>query len=188
MELDELKSIWKKSTTATSDSSRENAPEVSRILETSRKGIGKVFAVEIVVAIVLYVGFVLMVVLSGLAIQSFIYKLIIITALFALPIYYRLYRSIRFLSDMDFSADLKSNLVQFLVHYKTSLRFYKWATYLMVIVILIFFFTDDSFIALSTSLKIGTMLYMAFVSVIVGPLVNRVYGKRIHAIEGLLAD
>lgn len=185
MELDDLKKDWKELQTV---SSNEDTPEILAIISRSRKSVRKIFAIEILIAVAIYIGFIIMVVIYGVAVPSYLYKVVMITLLLAIPIYYRLYRSIHFLENLNFGKDMKSMLTQFLIYYKNTMKIYKWGSYLMIIFIVIAFFTDKAFMELSTLFKTIFTAYLGLLSLTISPLVNRIYGRRIKGLEQLLVD
>ena len=187
MELDDFKSLWKQSE-LTLGKSAPDTEEILQIISRSRRGIQRAFLADILIATAVWFTFTLTVIFFRQTVQPFLYKLVLITVLFAIPVYYRLYRSIRFLNNIDFGKDIRTNLMEFLGYYKVTLQFYRWGTYFMMIAMLIVFFTDNSFLQLGFGIRSVVVLYMVIAFVFAVPLVKWMYGKKIASLELFLKE
>ncbi len=185
MELDDFKADWKRSEIVTSPVMKED--EIQRrvkAVERSRKGIRMAFLSEMAIVVVIY-GLILGIFLvTEAGIQSYMYKIIIVTLLAGIPTYYRLNKSQRWINTIDYSKDVRSNLVAFLAYYKTTLRVYLWSSYGTIIVLFILFFGDDEFMELNIYLKGGIVLYMIVFFLLTGPYIKRVYGGGWRRLRG----
>lgn len=184
MELDDLKEQWAKPDwNKAVDNDGKGAEEILAIIAKSKSGIRRIFSIELGVGIFMYILF------AGLAfwvkdsVEIFLYKLVGVITVFAIPIYYRIYQSIRLLETADYGKDMKSHLSTFLVHYKITMAIYQWGSYLMIIGCLAVFYTDNSFNHQSLTSKILITLYMFIAMFVTKPLVNRFYGRKVKSME-----
>ncbi len=187
MELDDFKSHWRHSA-KDDDKSLTDTQEILQIISRSKRGIQRAFLADILIATAVWLIFTLVVVFFRHIVMLFLYKMVFITVLFAIPVYYRLYKSIRFLHTIDFGKDIRTNLMEFLSYYKITLQFYLWGTYFMLFVMLGLFFTDDSFLQLPLWIKGVVVLYLALAFLFAGPLVRWMYGKKMESIERFMKE
>ncbi len=188
MELDDFKEKWKSPDIFDPQSvKKEDLQKKIDTIAKSNGGIRKAFLFEVLFMAITYVGFLLVVIFSS-HVQSFIYKLVIVTLLGAVPICYRLYKSQKWLNSIDYAKDIRTNLMAFSVYYKMTLRLYRLISYLVIILLLVLFYTDESFLDLQPWLKISIVSYMFLILLLTGPYINKVYGKRVDSIESFLND
>ncbi len=182
MELDDLKTIWKtpEANTIGDEYDRER---VMKIIQGSHRSIRRSFTSDIVVTLCLNLIFAITVMIFGGAIQNFLYKLVIVANLVSLPIYYRLYKSVQYLAHFDFGLDIRTSMSAFVDYYKRTLFLYKWATYGMIVGLLVLFSLDESFLALALWIKIMIVAYLLVFLVTAGWLLKKFYGGRIRRIE-----
>jgi len=185
MELDDLKQPWKEFHHQ-ADHNEGPSKEVSQIIGRSRNSLRKIFRIELLIGLTVCLAF-LIVAATGI-VFPFLYKMVAITLIVPIPIYYRLYQSIRFMERLDYGKDLKTTLTEFIAYYRTTIRIYKWGSYLMIFLIFIVFLTDSSFQQLNRWYQSATILYLGLVTLIVNPFVNRVYGSKLKSFELLLKD
>ena len=118
MELDDLKNAWK----AQSDPRNGGAQEkIQNIIRRSNRGLDRMLVWEggigggvLLIALLVYL-------IIPSSFTLFQVKLIVPVIIYAVPVFYRLVRSSRFLRQMDFSGDLRSTLSEFLKYYKKTL-------------------------------------------------------------------
>ena len=180
MELDDLKSAWKADQNQRSEAEEREA--ILQIIRRSDRGISKMLKWELGVAVLAALVYLIVIFYFDQRINSFHYKLIIPIVLFALPIYYRLYRSRESLRNMDYSGDIRSTLTTFLTDYKRTLLIYQWGTYAAFVMLAIVFATDQQFMALKFWLQAAVYAYLAVGTFLAGPLVRRLYGRKVKAI------
>lgn len=186
MELDDLKIIWKESRTKVTTSG-EPQVHILKAITQSEKRIQRVLTIEIVLTIILY-GLFFAAVFSIQNIPSYQYKLVIVVGLFAAFIFYRMYKSLRFLRRIDFGKNVHTTLIRFLLHYKITLKLYQWGGYFTILVLFLLFFTDSSFLELQLWVKGLIVVHLLITMLAVGPVVKRVYGRKIQSIERFLND
>ncbi len=114
------------------------------------------------------------------------YKIVVITFLGALGFCYRLYKAQKWISSIDYSKDILSNLNAFLAYYEKALKTYKRGSYLVFALLFIALATDKSFMMLAITVKAGVFLYCLVMLLLTGPYIKKVYGKRLTAIKALL--
>lgn len=184
MELDDLKEQWAKPDwNKAIDNDGKEAEKILAIISKSKRGIRKMLSIEMGIGVFMYVLFGVLAFWIKDDVEIFIYKLVGVITVFAIPIYYRIYQSIRLLETADYGKDMKSHLSSFLVHYKITMAIYQWGSYLMIIGCLTVFYTDSSFHRLSLVAKILITTYMIFALILTKPLVNRFYGRKVKAME-----
>lgn len=185
MELDDLKKTWSEQQPTTGGDDREL---VRQIIHRSHRGLRWNLWLEIALGIFTLVALVMMMVFFNERMSGFFYKLTIPLVLYAIPVYYRLYRSTQFLENMDFSGDVRSTLSQFLAYYTRTLRIYQWGAYAAIGVATVLLFTDPKFLTLGWDVKAKVLVYMVLVSILIAPLVKRFYSGKARAIREYLEE
>lgn len=183
MELDDFKESWKNARYVGKDSTEHDEKKIMEILSSSRKSFRKSLFIESLLSITIYVASIIVFILFGAMIGSYLFKLVIITTIFTIPVYYRMYSSYKFLKKIDYGSDIKSNLLKYLTYHKVSLQIYKWGVYFLVAVLVVVFLLDDTFMKLDFWVKSIIFGYFTFIILITGPLVSFMYGKRLKEIE-----
>jgi len=185
MELDDLKKTWSEQQPTVGGDDREL---IRRIIHRSHRGLRWNLRWELGMGIFTLVALVLMMVFFNERMSGFFYKLTIPLVLYAIPVYYRLYRSAKFLENLDFSGDVRSTLTKFLAYYTRTLRIYQWGAYAAIGVATALLFADTKFIALSWAVKGKVLAYMALVSILIAPLVKKFYSGKARAIREYLEE
>lgn len=109
----------------------------------------------------------------------------IVTAL-GIPVLIRLYRSIQWKRNPDYSQDIASYLNDRIKYFRKTLRLYLWASYGILIITAAFFFTDDSFNKLSLFLKCLIVAYLLVFAVLLRPYIKKMYGDKLTIMEELI--
>jgi hypothetical protein len=187
MELDDLKESWNARNSNYPPLQTADFQTMIKSIEKSKRGIRGVFFAELCIVLFIYLGF-LLVVFWGGDVKPFMYKLVVISLMGAIPIGYRLYRAQQMMHTLDFSRDIKSNLIGFLVYYKTTLGLYRWGSYALLALLLLVFFTDSSFHELDIAFQYGTAGYILLAMLLIGPYIKKVYGSKVKSIESFLND
>ncbi|NOS93992.1 MAG: hypothetical protein HOP30_18900 [Cyclobacteriaceae bacterium] len=188
MELDDLKAQWAKPDWNKAMSSGKEVDEIHTIITKSRSGIRKMFSIEMSVGIIMYVLFGALALWVKDGVELFLYKLVGVITGFAIPIYYRIYQSIRLLETTDYGKDMKTHLSAFLTHYKITMAIYQWGSYLMIIGCLTVFYTDDSFNQQSLMMKVLITIYMFIAMIITKPFLKRFYGRKVKSMEEFVSE
>ncbi|HWA32737.1 MAG TPA: hypothetical protein VG737_01340 [Cyclobacteriaceae bacterium] len=188
MELDDLKEKWKTATVQSPVTIKDVLAKKISAIERSGKGMRRVFYLEMVFVALVYAGFLWLVWAMGDLLMTYMYKLVITTAIATVPVGWRMYKAQKWINSMDYTIDMRSNMVAFLDYYKTSLRWYQWSTYIIIIVILALFFTDNDFIGLQSRVKVTVVIYLVAVFFLTEPYIRIVYGKRIPVFENFLRE
>ncbi len=184
MELDDLKAQWAKPDwNKATENDRKEVEEILAIIAKSKSGIRRIFSIELGVGLVMYLLFGAVAFWVKGSVEIFLYKLVGVITVFAIPIYYRIYQSIRLLETADYGKDMKSHLSAFLTHYKITMAIYQWGSYLMILGCLVVFYNDDSFNKQSVIFKILITVYMIIAMIITKPLVKRFYGRKVKSME-----
>ena len=184
MELDDFKTAWSKE--AMPALTRESLQQRINRVEKSGKKIRKSFVMELAIYAVIYLFFVVTIIIFNGAIQPFMYKLVAIAFAGFLPTAYRLYQSQAWINSMNYTIDIRSNLLAFLTYYKTSLKWYWWSSIIISVLVFIMFFTDKDFLALGIEWKIGTCAYILLVLFLTRPYLRKVYGRHVQEFEMFL--
>lgn len=183
MELDDFKTAWGKDVNTTI--TRELLQQRINRVEKSGKKIRKAFVVELVILGVMYLFFIGMIIFFHGQIQSFIYKLVAITLIGFLPLT-RLYQSQSRINSINYATDIRSNLLSFLTHYKTTLKLYWWSSIIIFVLIFIMLFTDKDFLVLEIEWKIGICAYILIVLLLARLYLKKGYGQHVKEFESFL--
>lgn len=185
MELDDLKNAWK----AQSDPLNGGAQEkIRNIIRRSNRGLNRMLVWEVGIGATFLVITLVAYLLFPSRFTDLQLKLVVPIVIYAIPVFYRLMRSSRLLREMDFSGDLRSTLGEFLRYYTTTLRYYQWGTYGIILLQLVLFYTDPTFQLLSLFGKALVTVFMLLVMLIIGPFVRRFYGSKAKAIRAYLEE
>jgi len=185
MELDDFKSAW--ASAGLQPTPPDHEALLTLISKTSR-GIRRSVRLDTSIGIAVAVFFLVMVKIYGAAVQAFQYKIMVMAVLYAIPIYVRMFRSIRMLDKFDFGRDMKEALTEFRNYYRGTLRFYRWSTYIMLPIMAIIMLTDESFTELTIRIQIIVFVWLGLAALLTAPLVNRMYGRQLQAIENQLSE
>lgn len=188
MELDDLKEQWKTATFQSPFELKETLERRITKLEKTGRGLRTTFLIEMSFVVVIYVGFILLVWFMADRVLTYMYKMVIATAIATAPIAWRMYKSQKWINSMDYSKDMRSNMVEFLSYYRITLRLYQWSSYLIIIVILLLMFTDGDFARLSPRIKTTVVIYMGAIFFLTEPYIRIVYGRRIAVFENFLKE
>lgn len=184
MELDDFKKSWQKE--ANPIITRESLHEKINSLEKSGRKIRRAFITELAIVGFIFLFFVVTIFLFNGAIRSFMYKLFAITIIGFLPTAHRLYQSQQWINSIDYSGDIRSNLLAFLKYYKTTLMWYWRSSMIICALIFIMLFTDKDFLALGIEWKIGTCAYGVLILILARPYLRQAFGKHVQEFENFL--
>jgi len=188
LELDDLKNTWKNLQSDELVPEKEERGKIKEIIGRSRKRILTAIVWEIILTIIIYISFFGVVVLFPSSISSYHYKLAIIIGLFAIPVFYRLFRSVSFLNQIDYGRDIRTNLSGFLAYYKTTILFYRRGGYITICTLIAVFFTDASFMQLQLWIQVLILLYLIIFLLALNPWIKYMYGGKIKQIEAFMRD
>ena len=189
MELDDLKKQWKETTAASSrDAISEAIEKRISAFERSGRGIRKSFAIEMMIVGLIYVGFFCMMWFLNDGMQMYMYKMVIITTVATAPIVWRLYKAQRWINSMDYTVDVRTNIVAFVKYFKRTLLMYEWTTYTIMLIIFGILLTDDAFNALPWSIKLLVFGYVLIFTILTRPYIRLVYGRKLSAFEDFLKE
>jgi hypothetical protein len=188
LELDDLKNAWKKLQSNELLPGKKECEKIREIIGRSRKGILTVLVWEIILTIIIYLSVFAVAVLFHSRLSSYHYKLAILVGLFAIPVFYRMSRSASFLNQIDYGRNIRTNLTEFLVYYKTTIQFYRWGGYITICTLIVVFFTDASFMNLQLWIQVMIVVYLIIVFFALAPLIKTVYGSKIKSIDIFLSD
>lgn len=185
MELDDLKTAWRAQPDPLNGGAQE---KIKNIIRRSNSGLNRMLVWEAGIGATFLVLTLLAYLLFPSRFTAFQLKLIVPIIIYVVPVFYRLVRSSKLLREMDFSGDLRSTLSQFLRYYTTTLRYYQWGTYGIILLQLALFYTDPTFQHLSLFGKALITVFMLLVMLIIGPFVRRFYGSKAKAIRAYLEE
>lgn len=187
MDFDELKNVWKQ---AKQQSEAESDKELNQILKsvtTAQHKIKQYFRFELMVLVSIFGFFVLAVCLAS-DIEPFFYKLAGIVFLGSIPLTVRIFLSLRQIMGIDFSNQLRKNLLNAKNHLKTTIVVYYSVLAVLVSLLVLMSWTDEYFLQLSTLWQAGTMIYFLLITVSYVLMVDKHYGKRLRELEELLEE
>jgi hypothetical protein len=189
MELDDLKKSWKSTATSQSGDVIKDAIEKKIInLERSGRGIARSFWIEMILSWAMYVVFLFMMWYYNEYVESYMYKIVVLIGVAMVPIVWRLYKSIQWANSIDYSQDVRSNVVAFLKYFKGTLWIYEWSCYLIVAITVGIMYTDQSFLSASSRVQMAIIVYVIAVALIARPYVYFLYGKKVSVFEDFLKD
>jgi len=187
MEFEDIKTLWDHS--SVSDTTYFKMGDLEEKLSSvlkQKNGIELAFRIELLITAGIYTGFIIMVLLFGKSVQSFLFKMVAVVTIIAIPVFIRLYKSIQWREGLDYSRDVKSYLAERVNYFKKTLRFYRRASYSIIAITLVAFFTDASFNNLPLYLKCIIVTYLAVFAVLVGPYTKKMYGEKVALMEDVL--
>jgi hypothetical protein len=188
MELDDLKQTWKTTTFQSPFELKDTLQRRIGEIKSSGRGLRKVFIIEMVIIAIIYIAFMLLVWFVTERVTTYMYKLVGVTSVAMIPIAWRMYKSQKWINSMDYTKDMRSNMIEFLTYYKITLRLYQWSTYAIIVVILILFYTDSDFERLDGNIQMTLVIYLGIVAVFTEPYIRIVYRRRITVFENFLND
>jgi hypothetical protein len=188
MELDDLKETWRTATLDSSFNLKDTLQKRITAIESSGRGLRRTFLIEMAIVVVIYVAFIVLVWNMADKVQSYMYKLVAVTAIATVPVAWRMYKSQKWINSMDYTKDMRSNMVAFLQYYRLTVRLYQWSSYAIIVVVLLLTFMDESFIVQSSRVKFTFVIYMVAVFILTEPYIRIVYGRRISVFENFLKD
>lgn len=187
MELDDLKDIWKHNAAKDEQEiNKENLADKLQLSKSSRQSIKNAFFLECAVVVFIYVAFFIFVYLFKPIIYSFIYKMLVVIFITSIPVFFRLYKSMKWMDQLDYSASIGRNVKVFLDHLKITLRIYQIISLASVIIISLICLTDSSFLALHAWIRVTIIVYLVLFGILTKPYLDRLYGKRIKSFEHFL--
>lgn len=184
MELDDLKKAWNAQQPPSPEEERDR---IRQIIHRSRSGIMKMIRWEVAIGAV-SMGILLFAVLSQNGLTSYFIKLAAPLVLYAIPVYYRLHRSSKFLQTLDLSGDVRTTLTHFLSYYTRTLRFYQWGGYVAILASLALIFTEEIIQDLNWYIQGLVIALMAIAMLLIGPFVKRFYGPKARIIREYLDE
>lgn len=189
MELDDLKAQWKSTPTNQSTDVIKDAIEkkISK-MERSGRGIARTFWIEMIFSWALYAFFLFVMWYYKEQVHAYMYKIVILIGVAMIPMVWRLYKAIQWANSIDYSQDVRSNVVVFLKYFKRTLLIYEWGCYLIVLITIAIVYTDPSFLSASSRVRSIITLYVIVVAVFARPYVYFIYGKKVRAFEDFLKD
>lgn len=189
MELDDLKKQWKSTPTNQSTDAIKDAIEKKISgMERSGRGIARTFWIEMFFSWLIYVIFLMIMWLYRDLIETYMYKITILIGVSMIPIVWRLYKSMKWAQSIDYSQDVRTNIIAFLKYFKRTLLIYEVGCYVIVAISFAVIYTDQSFLAAKLKVQTIIFLYLMLVAVIARPYVYLVYGKKVKAFEEFLKD
>ena len=189
MEFDDIKAIWNHS--VGDDAGELKMADIQEKLSSILKQKNRIklsFRVELLIVATVYAGFIILVLFYGKAVQPYMYKMVIVVTILGLPVLLRLYKAIQWQERLDFSQDIRSYLLLRIKHLRTTLAIYRWASYGIIVITLVIFFTDPSFNILPLYIKSIIVAYLGVFTVFLGPYIKRMYGDKLTIIEDLLKE
>ena len=189
MELDDLKKQWKETAAAPPPNAVSEAIEKRlSTFESSGRGIRKTFVVEMTFVALIYIGFFCMMWFLNEGMEAYMYKMVIITAIATVPIVWRLYKAQRWINSMDYTADVRTNIVTFVSYFKKTLLMYEWITYVIMLTIFGILLTDSAFNILPLSIKLLVFGYVLIFTLLTRPYIRFAYGRKLSAFEDFLKE
>lgn len=187
MDFEQLKDVWNKAEQQVeNESNNELRHKLSAVTSTQQK-IRQYFQYEIAIAVTGVILFGL-VVYFLVDLETYFYKLFAIIFLGSTPLNYRLYMSVKRLSNIDYSNQLQRNLILAKNHLKTTIRIYYTVIVLTIVALVFMSWGDNYFLQLPVTWQVGIMAYFLLFLISSIYWVNRLYGRRLRELRALLED
>ncbi|MBN8699633.1 MAG: hypothetical protein J0L54_08460 [Chitinophagales bacterium] len=145
---------------------------------------------EIFAGLSIYIGagLLLFISQSGQKEILFALKIILLTALFAIPSILLLHQSVSAFRMSDYAVPLVSHLKKAVNGLKKSLRIYLYAGLLTCLFIIIALLTDRYFLSQTMWLKACALFYVVVMAALLSPVLNHIYGKEINLLQQRLEE
>lgn len=187
MDFDELKEVWKKTDhLTTNDSDKELHRKLKALTGTQRK-MKQYFRNEMIFTVIAFM-LILPFTYFYTDLQPYFYKIFAIVFLSVTPLSIRLYLSMKRLAVIDYSNQLRQNLVAAHKHLKTTIRFYYSAVVFVILSLVVVSWFDEFFLQLPAVWKVGIMSYFFIFLIAYFYFINKLYGSRLKELEGFLED
>ncbi|MDO9552227.1 hypothetical protein [Rhodonellum sp.] len=184
MDFDQLKEVWKKAEhRSVNDTDKELNLKLQTVTGTQQK-IRQYVRFEMVVAVTAVLIFGILVYFSG-DLEPYFYKLFALILLGSLPINIRLFLSLKRILGIDYTQQLKKNIVAAKNHLKATLRIYYTLVVLTVIALVMMSWWDDFFLQLPIVWQVGVMGYFLIFLIVSIFLIKKYYGSRLKELETL---
>ncbi|HSJ67067.1 MAG TPA: hypothetical protein VK921_05310 [Anditalea sp.] len=186
-DFNELKEGWNKVSQHQVPVSDEALEERLKKVTTAQNHIKRIFKIEILVSLAIFLVFILFLIFKG-GIEPFFIKIIGIILLCSVPVYLRFFISLKKIMGIDYTNSLKSNLIRAKDYLKNTIIIYYIAIAIMVVLLALMSWTDDFFKNLDNFWKVGIMVYYVAISLSYAFIINKNYGSRLRDIENLLNE
>lgn len=187
MDFDQLKNVWKKAERfETSDSDKELNRKLEAVTSTQHK-IKKYFKFEMIIALAAIIFFVTGAYFRG-DIEPYFYKLFTLILIGSVPLNIRLFLSMKVILGIDYTHQLRENLIVAKNHLKITTRVYYIVIVFTIVSLVIMSWWDDYFLQLPSEWQVGIMGYFLLVFIFSIYLVNKLYGSRLREIGELLDE
>ncbi len=184
MEIDNLKTIWKRQPSV--EISQDDLLKKLTLLLRPAQKMRKAYYREAALIVMIFSLFIAIVALCRGQISPFFYKLIAIVFFGISPIIYRFFQLDKSINNIDFSQDIRSNVVWFLAYFRKTLRWYWRCSLVISVFSIIVLFTDKDFLGLPLPWRMGTMAYMGLILFLTKPYLNKNYESKIKEMEDFL--
>lgn len=192
MESDNLQQIWQEQSFAGNNKNidKDFLLQVEAKVLSSKKRLLKILLIEVAIGLLIYVGAGMILFFNNAASVQVLFaiKIILLTALFAIPSVLLLYRSIAALRSFDLSIPLKSYLERRIASLKKSIRIYVFIGLLACCFIIIALLTDEFYLFQPLWLKISGVIYVLIFAALLSPILQYYYGKEIKILEQQLKE
>lgn len=187
MELEDLKVLWHQSSNPDAAYlKKEDFEESLHAVLKQKDRIRSSFRLELWITASIYAGFIITALFLRNSMQSYMFKMVAVVTALGIPILIRLYRSIQWKGNPDYSKDISSYLTERIIYFRKTLKFYLWASYGIIIITATVFFTDDSFNKLSLFLKCLIAAYLLVFAALLKPYIKKMYGDKLAIMEDLI--
>lgn len=184
MDFDKLKEVWKKNEDRTFiDSDNELNDKLQAVTSTQRK-IRQYFRFEMVIALMVII-FGGAVVYSYGDLEPYFLKLFAIVILGSIPIAIRIFLSMKRILGIDYTSQLKNNIIAAKNHLKTTIRIYYTLLIFTVISLVLMSWWDNYFLQLPIVWQVGVMSYFLLFLIVSIWLTNKFYGNRLKELREL---
>jgi len=184
---DRLREMGEKGGPGPSLGSEELAAVLREGAQKSRRAVRRAFVWELVVIALVYVFAAAVVLVFGRPLRSFQLKIIVLSALGAVPV---IVGFVRFLAGIrpDLGRSVLDVLDDSIRRLRTVIRVYRWAGLGLAAAMAAALWTDAGFRGLPPGWKWGVTAFILATAVLSIPYLRAVYGRRLGELEGLARD
>lgn len=185
MDFDKLKEIWNRTESENPIDAERNLHRRIRAVTSTQWKFRRYFRTEMVIAIlsILFFG---AVAFFTPDLNIYFYKLFTIIVIGSVPLNIRLFLSLRRILGIDYSGQIKTNIINAKNHLKFTIRMYYMIVVLTLIALVAMSWFDEYFLGLPGNWKIAVMVYLGIFGVVSFYMINTFYGRRLKDLESML--
>lgn len=187
MESDNIQSLWQSQELAMNKKSIDRAylDDIELKIGNSHKRLLRKLYIEIFVGLFIYIGAGLFLFFSNSEKKEILFslKIILLTALYAIPSTLLVYQSITKIKNQNYYKPLSEHLNDRIRNLKKTLRAHLFAGLMACLFIIIALLTDSYFLSQPLWLKTCGIFYVVLMAILLSPILNYYYSKEIKLLQ-----